>query len=187
MIFNNLRPISNLAFMSKLIESAVCNQYKAHLKRHGLAELYQSAYKEKHSVETALICVQNNIVCALDDKKSVLLVLLDLSAAFDTVDHNALMKVLEKRVGVIGLALKWFASYLSDRSQCVSINGVYSKEANIKCGVPQGSVLGPVLFTTYMLPLGDILRHLHVKFHCYADDQQIYIEFFIGESVSEQI
>ena len=187
MIFNNLRPISNLAFMSKLIESAVCNQYKAHLKRQGLAELYQSAYKENHSVETALICVQNDIVCALDDKKSVLLVLLDLSAAFDTVDHNALMNVLEKRVGVTGLALEWFTSYLSNRSQCVAINGVYSQEANLKCGVPQGSVLGPVLFTTYMLPLGDILRHLHVKFHCYADDQQIYIEFFIGESVSEKI
>ena len=138
-----------------------------------------------HSVETALICVQNEIVCAFDDKKSVLLVLLELSAAFDTVDQNALINVLEKRVGVTGLALKWFACYLSDRSQCVSINGVYSKEANIKCGVPQGSVLGPVLFTTYMLPLGDILRHLHVKFHCYADDQRIYIEFFIGESVSE--
>ena len=116
-------------------------------------------------------------------KKSVLLVLLDLSAAFDTVDHNVLMNVLEKRVGVTGLALKWFASYLSDRSQCVSINGIYYKEANIKCGVPQGSVLGPVLFTTYMLLFGDILRHLHVKFHCYADDQQIYIEFFIGEFV----
>ena len=69
MIFNNLRPISDLAFMSKLLESAVCNQYKAHLKRHGLAELYQSAYKENHSVETALICVQNDIVSALDDKK----------------------------------------------------------------------------------------------------------------------
>ena len=103
-------------------------------------------------------------------KKSVLLVLLDLGAAFDTVDHNVFMNVLEKHVGVTGLALKWFASYLSDRSQCASINGAYSKEANIKCGVPQGSVLGPVLFTTYMLPRGDILRHLHVKFHCYADD-----------------
>ena len=119
-------------------------------------------------------------------KKSVLLVLLDLSAAFDTVDHNVLMNVLEKRVCVTGSALKWFASYLSDRSQCVSINGVYSNEASIKCGVPQGSVLEPVLFTTYMLPLGDILGHLHVKFHCYADDQQIYVEFFIGESVSEK-
>ena len=108
-------------------------------------------------------------------KQSVLLVLLELSAAFDTIDHNALMNVLEKRVGVTGLALKWFASYLSDRSQCVSINGVYSKESNIKCGVPQGSVLGPVLFTTYMSPLGDILRYLHVKIHCYADDQQIDI------------
>ena len=187
MIFNNLRPISNLAFMSKLLESAVCNQYKAHLKRHGLAQLYQSAYKENHSVETALICVQNDIVCALDDKKSVSLVLLDLSAAFDTVDHKVLLNVLEKRVGVTGLALNWFSSYLSNRSQCVSISGVYSKKANLKCGVPQGSVLGPVLFTTYMLPLGDILRHLNFTFHCYADDQQIYMEFFIGESVSEKI
>ena len=96
------------------------------------------------------------------------------------------MNALEKSVGVTGLAPKWFASYLFDRSQCVSINGVYSKEANIKCGVPQGSVLGPVLFKTYMLPLGYILRHLHVKFHCYAEDQQIYIEFFIGESGSEK-
>ena len=131
--------------------------------------------------------MKNDIVCALDDKKSVLLVLLDLSAAFDTVDHNVLMNVLEKRVGVTGLALKWLASYLSDRSQCVSINGVYSKEANKKCGVPQGFVLGPVLSTTYMLPLGDILSNLHVKFHSYADDQQIYIELFIGESVSEKV
>ena len=126
-------------------------------------------------------------VCALDDKKSVLLVLLDLSAAFDTVDHKVLLNVLEKRVGVTGLALNWFSSYLSNRSQCVSISGVYSKKAKLKCGVPQGSVLGPVLFTTYMLPLGDILRHLNFKFHCYADDQQIYMELFIGESVSEKI
>ena len=184
MIFNNLRPISNLAFMSQLHESAVCNQYKAHLKRHGLAELYQSAYKENHSVETALICVQNDIVCALDE--SVLLVLLDLSAAFDTVDHRVLLDVLEKCVGVTGLALNWFSSYLYNRSQCVSLSGVNSKKANLKYGVPQGSVLGPVLFTTYMLPLGDILRHQNFKFHCYADDQKIYMEFFIGETLSEK-
>ena len=141
----------------------MCNRYKAHLKRHGLAELYQSVYKENHNVETALICVQNDIVCALDDKKSALLVPLDLSAAFDTVDHNVPMNVLEKRVGVTGLALEWFTSYLSSRSQCVAINGVYSGEANLTCGVPQGSVLGSVLFTTYMLPLGDIPRLLHVN------------------------
>ena len=185
MIFNNLRPISNLAFMSKLIESAVCNQYKAHLERHGLAELYQSAYKENRSIETALICVQNYIVCALDDKKICVTGSTRFECSLWYSWSQCSHECFEKRVAVTGLALKWCAFYLADRSQCVSLNGVYSKEANEKYGVPQGSVLGPVLFTTYMLPLGDILSHLHVKFHCYADDQQIYIEFFTGESVSE--
>ena len=189
MIFNNLRPISNLAFMSKLLESAVCSQYKAHLKRPDLAELYQSEYKENHSVATALICVQNDIVCGLDDKK--------ICIASSTWSERGLWyrwsqrsleySLEEKRVGVIGLALNWFSSYLSDRGQCVSINGVYSKKANLKYGVPRGSVLGPVLFATYMLPLGDILRHLNFQFHCNADDQPIYMEFFIGESVSEKM
>ena len=170
--FKNLRPISNLAFISKLIECAVCNQYNTHIFSNDIAEIYQSPYKASHSVETAIVCVHNDIVRAIDNKQAVLLVLLDLSAAFDTVDHCKLLEVLKNVVGISGTALAWFASYLQDRTQKVSINNEYSPTAKLKCGVPQGSVLGPVLFTTYLLPLGEILRELGVKFHCYADDTQ---------------
>ena len=183
MVFKNLRPVSNLAFLSKVLESVVCGQYRGHLIKNGLDEVYQSAYKENHSVETAIVSVHNDIVRALDNKKAVVLVLLDLSAAFDTVDHDILLKLLNERIGVSGTALKWFSSYLKGRSQYVVVNGKTSKPAKLNCGVPQGSVLGPVLFTTYMLPLGDILRESDSDYHCYADDQQIYIEFFIDQSV----
>ncbi len=107
----------------------------------------------------------------------MILVLLDLSAAFDTVDHKLLLDRLENRLGITGNALLWFKSYLMDRKQRVQINGVCSKSTNLTCGVPQGSVLGPILFTVYTLPLGDILRKHGLSYHLYADDTQIYMSF----------
>ena len=104
-------------------------------------------------------------------------VLLDLSAAFDIVDHDRLLAVLNSRIGITGAALSWFESYLKGRTQHVAIKNVQSSMTKLKCGVPQGSVLGPVLFTTYLLPLGDILRKFGVQFHCCADDIQLYIPF----------
>ena len=112
-----------------------------------LNELYQSAYKKFHSTETALLKVFNDIACELDDKKVVLLSLLDLSAAFDTIDHTILLNRLNISFGIQGTALEWFKSYLFSREQCVQIGSSFSEAAPLRFGVPQGSVLGPVLFT----------------------------------------
>ncbi len=172
-ILNNYRPVSQLAYISKIIEKVVASQIQEHMKKNGLLETMQSAYKEAHSTETALLRVQNDILTALDQRKGVYLILLDLSAAFDTVDHELLLSFLHNHVGLRGSVLDFFRSYLSDRTQCVSIHGVLSELSHLAFGIPQGSVLGPMLFCMYTLPLGAILRHHGLSYHLYADDTQI--------------
>ncbi len=114
--------------------------------------------KKGHSCETALLRVQTDILLAMDKQRVVILVLLDSSAAFDTIDHNILLNRLSERIGIKGKALQWFSSYLSDRVQSVHVQGKSSRSMPLLHGVPQGSVLGPILFTIYTLPLGDIMR-----------------------------
>ena len=172
---SNYRPVSNLPFLSKLIEKEVCRQFTIHLEVNNINNSFQSAYKAQHSTETALTRVQNDILQAVDRKGGAILVLLDLSAAFDTIDHSLLLATLEKRMGVSGTALAWFQSYLCCRSQCVSVGGKVSEKRALCYGVPQGSVLGPVLFTTYTQPLHIILQG--IDFHLYADDSQLYLAF----------
>ena len=175
--FSSFRPISNLKFISKAIEKVVAAQLIEHLNRNNLHETFQSAYKQYHSVETALLRVHNDILKAIDGQRSVFLVLLDLSAAFNTVNHEILLERLFSRFGVNGLALRWFESYLSDRSFQVSVQGGISTSRSFQCGVPQGSILGPILFLMYTSPIGDILREHCINFHLYADDTQLYITF----------
>ena len=178
---SNYRPISNLVYESKLLERCVSKQLNCFLSSNKLHEGYQSAYRPHHSTETALLRVQNDILVSMEKKEVTLLVLLDLSAAFDTVDHVILLNRLQK-IGVTGLSLDWFRSYLSERTQAVVINNVSSEPANLTCGVPQGSVLSPILFNIYTQPLGEIARKYGVYYHFYADDTQLYISFSVKES-----
>ena len=122
-ILSNFRPISNLKFVAKLTGKVVANRLVSYLEQNHLDEPLQSAYKKFHSCETALVRVQNDMLCAIDKRCCVALLLLDLSAAFDTVDHNILLQRLHSRFSVRGKALDWFASlHLADRTQSVVIN-----------------------------------------------------------------
>ena len=114
----------------------------------------QLIYRTHHSTESALLRVNNDILCALDLHEEVILVLLDLSAAFDTIDHSILFSRLEHRFGIRGIALDWIKSYFSDRSQRVIIGDQYSKPSTLIDGVPQGSCFGPILFTLILFTSG---------------------------------
>ena len=171
----NYRPVSNLLFTSKVLEKCASLQLIEHTDTYSLSEPLQSVYRSQHSTETALACVHNNILRALDDKKAVMLVLLDLSAAFDTVDHKIMLQRLRDDFGVDGTAHAWYSSYFSNRSCRVLVSGVYSDDLFFPYGVPQGSVTGPLCFVYYTHVVGRILRHHGVKYHIYADDIQIYL------------
>ncbi|KAI0238454.1 hypothetical protein LSAT2_010826 [Lamellibrachia satsuma] len=151
-LLKNFRPIFNLSFISKLTERVVLNRLIDHVSLNNLQEKFQSAYKPNHSTETALMRIQNDILITLDNKRGILLLLLDLSGAFDTVDHTLLLACM-RSAGIIGIAHKWFDSYLTLRTQIVRLGQTQSDPLELLQGVPQGSILGPVLFTLYILPI----------------------------------
>jgi len=180
----NYRPVSNLNFIGKILEKVVARRIQEHLLHNHLLEPLQSAYRQYHSTETALVKVYNDLTLALDKKKVGLLVLLDLSAAFDTIDHEILLDRCEKHFSITGSALDWLNSYMSGRKQRVVIKDSTSEPQTLTCGVPQGSILGPLLFIMYTTPLGSIMRHKETDYHFYADDSQLYLVFELPQLLS---
>ena len=174
-ILKNYRPVSNLTFISKVIEKVISGRLNEHLINNSLFDLLQTAYRDKHSTETTLIKVQNDILSALDAGSSAILLMLDLSAAFDTIDHDIFLARLCNVYGITDNALDWFRSYLTGRIQRVVIEDSVSVDLELDFGVPQGSVLGPRIYCMYTKPVSDIIQRHGLCHHSYADDTQLYM------------
>lgn len=170
---NNYRPISVLPAFSKIFEKAISNRLKNYLETNGLISKYQHGFRSNHSTESAILQFTNNIYTSLERKQYVVGVFMDLSKAFDTINHQILISKL-RHIGVRGLALRLFESYITNRSQAVCCNGKYSDLRFLFAGVPQGSILGPTLFIIY---INDIIHSSSkFKFTMYADDTNLLLE-----------
>ena len=172
------RPISLLTVFSKIIEKAAAFQIIEYLHRKSLQDPHQSAYRRDHSTTTALLKISDDIYDALDDGEITLLVLLDYSKAFDTINHRILFAKL-KALGFTFEAVSWVVGYLTDRKQMVKTENDESGWESMQYGVPQGSVLGPLLFS---LVIHDIRKCIkYGNYHLYADDTQIYYHFKLSK------
>ena len=170
---NNYQPVPNLCPNAKILEKLVLSQVSAHLNSHNLYNTCQSAYRPGHSTETALLKVVNDLVLSLNKGNISVLALLDFSSAFDTIDHTILVHRLHTDFGFTDTVLQWFSSYLTDRTHYVSLSNHCSAFAPVHLGVPQGSVLGPILFTMYTKPLSAIIDSHSITHPLLSDDLQL--------------
>ena len=178
----NFRPIANVSFLSKIIEKIVAFQLTAYLEMNNLLPVYQSGFRKGHSTETLLLRLLSDIYGAIDRSQVSLLALLDVSAAFDSVDHDILLRRLSVSFGLSGNFLDWLGSFLHDRSFSVVYGPTRSLWVPAPFGLPQGSVLGPLLYILYTADLGPLLAANAVLSQSYADDVQAYLHCLASDA-----
>ena len=165
----NYRPVSILSVLSKVLERVVYNQIYAHLQEYNLMYEFQSGFRKSYSTETCVTHLSDYIRTEIDKGNFCGMVLLDLQKAFDTVNSGILLNKLQA-IGLDGAGISWFSSYLNGRKQVVDVNGTFSEVRDITCGVPQGSILGPLLFLIYV---NDMESAVKCKLLLYADDSAL--------------
>ena len=170
----NYRSISNLSFLSKLPEKCALKQFNNHCNTNKLLPDYQLAYRTNYSTETSLVKLISDIQLAVERQEIIALTALDLSTAFDTVNHEILIDVIEHTFGVMDSALNWFKSYLCPRKLTVNVDGHHSREIDLKCSVPQCSLAGPVFYLVYASTLRYVTPDTRgINLNGYAGDHSL--------------
>ena len=176
-VFKNYRPVSNLLFLSKLIERVVDSRLERHMTLNNLHNNHQFGYKKHHSTESLLLKIVNNLLISCDENMPTVVLLLDLSAAFDTVDHEKLLEILYIDIGIRGKAYSWCKSFLINRTFRIKIGDAYSDLETLDFGVAQGPVLGPRFFNIYTRPLYSYIEPTGFDSDGFADDNQLMKRF----------
>ena len=184
LVCSNYRPVSNLAFISKIVEKTVIEQLNEHMSLNDLHSAHQSAYKSNFSTETALCFLMNRLLWSMEKGEVVVMAALDLSAAFDTVDHQVLISVLKQNFGVEGIALNWIKTYLANRQMHIKVNDSTSSVRTFNYSVPQGSCLGPVFFNIYSSTILECIESTQ-DLGGYADDHYLCDSFKPSDPQSE--
>ena len=181
-------PISNLNNISKLLERQFLSRFQSHVCVSDRFSSVQSAYRCHYSPETALLQTMDSVFRSFNQGQPSLLVSLDMSAAFDTTDHSTLLNRLSVGFGVPGSVFTWFKCYLTGRYQCVRVGQASSSHTLCHTGVPQGSVLGPILFSCYISPISFIANTFGVDIqqYRYADDTQLYVSLTLTDMHARQ-
>ena len=182
---SSYRPISNLDYISKILERLFLSRIQPHITSSPNFNQYQSAYRRHHSTETSVLHTLDNILLSSDSGKSTVVISLDLSAAFDTIDYDILLSRLSTSFGISETTLSWLKSYLSNRTFSVRIGRHCSSSVTCTTGVPQGSVLGPLLFTAYISPIAGIADLYRINQQQYADDTQLFISLSPSNYLSD--